>query len=40
LLTAAEVPVPTVAAYAWQANPLATLFNDAGLPAEPFRPDE
>jgi hypothetical protein len=22
--------------YAWQANPLATLYNKAGLPAEPF----
>jgi len=25
--------------YAWQANPLATLYNAAGLPAAPFRSD-
>lgn len=31
-----EVPEPVAARYAWQANPLATLFNGAGLPAAPF----
>ncbi|HEY0944697.1 MAG TPA: sialate O-acetylesterase [Opitutaceae bacterium] len=40
VLTAAEVPSPAVARYAWQANPLATLFNGAGLPAAPFRTNE
>ena len=31
---------PIAAHYAWQANPLATLFNGAGLPAGPFRTDD
>jgi sialate O-acetylesterase len=26
--------------YAWQSNPIATLFNGAGLPAVPFRTDD
>jgi sialate O-acetylesterase len=30
---------PVAARYAWQGNPLATLFNGAGLPAGPFRTD-
>lgn len=34
-----DVPAPVAARYAWQANPLASLFNGAGLPAEPFRTD-
>jgi hypothetical protein len=33
------VPDPQAARYAWQANPAATLFNGAGLPAVPFRTD-
>lgn len=33
------VPQPKAARYAWQANPLATLFNGVGLPAVPFRTD-
>lgn len=40
VISSPEVPQPIVARYAWQANPLATLFNGAGLPAEPFRTDE
>jgi sialate O-acetylesterase len=40
VVTSPDVPAPTVAQYAWQANPLATLFNAAGLPAVPFRTDE
>ncbi|HYD84745.1 MAG TPA: sialate O-acetylesterase, partial [Opitutus sp.] len=40
VISSPEVPRPAFARYAWQANPLATLFNDAGLPAEPFRTDE
>lgn len=35
-----EVSEPVAARYAWQANPQATLFNAAGLPAEPFRTDD
>lgn len=33
------VPEPEAARYAWQANPNATLYNGAGLPAVPFRTD-
>lgn len=33
------VPQPVAVRYAWQANPLATLCNGAGLPAAPFRSD-
>jgi sialate O-acetylesterase len=33
------VPQPEAARYAWQANPGATLYNGAGLPAVPFRTD-
>lgn len=35
-----DVPKPVAARYAWQSNPLATLFNGAGLPAVPFRTDD
>ena len=35
-----DVPHPIAARYAWQANPNATLFNGAGLPAVPFRTDD
>jgi sialate O-acetylesterase len=34
------VPDPVAARYAWQANPAATLYNGAGLPAVPFRTDD
>jgi sialate O-acetylesterase len=34
-----SVPQPKEVRYAWQANPPATLFNGAGLPASPFRTD-
>jgi sialate O-acetylesterase len=39
ILASPEVPKPKAARYAWQANPVATLFNGAGLPAVPFRTD-
>lgn len=39
VVSASTVPAPTVVRYAWQSNPLATLVNGAGLPAEPFRTD-
>ena len=40
VVSASEVPNPVAARYAWQANPKATLFNGAGLPAIPFRTDD
>lgn len=40
VVSTSEVPNPVAARYAWQANPKATLFNGAGLPAIPFRTDE
>jgi sialate O-acetylesterase len=40
VVSSASVPDPKAARYAWQANPTATLFNGAGLPATPFRTDD
>jgi sialate O-acetylesterase len=40
VVTSPTVPNPVAARYAWQGNPAATLFNDAGLPASPFRTDD
>jgi len=40
IVSSPEVPEPVAVRYAWQANPLATLFNGAGLPAAPFRTDD
>lgn len=40
VLSSAAVPDPVAVRYAWQANPLATLFNGAGFPAVPFRTDD
>jgi sialate O-acetylesterase len=40
VVASAQVPQPVAVRYAWQANPLATLFNGAGLPASPFRSDD
>jgi sialate O-acetylesterase len=37
VVSAPGVPNPVAVRYAWQANPRATLFNRAGLPAKPFR---
>ena len=39
VVSSASVPNPKEVRYAWQSNPLATLFNGAGLPAAPFRTD-
>ncbi len=39
VVSSPTVPEPVAARYAWQANPAATLFNGAGLPAVPFRTD-
>jgi sialate O-acetylesterase len=35
----ANVAEPLAARYAWKNDPVATLFNDIGLPASPFRTD-
>jgi sialate O-acetylesterase len=40
IVSSPDVAAPVVARYAWQANPEATLFNGAGLPAVPFRTDD
>ncbi|MGN6363804.1 sialate O-acetylesterase [Asticcacaulis taihuensis] len=39
MVSSPAVPHPVVVRYAWQSNPLATLFNGAGFPAAPFRTD-
>ncbi len=39
IVSSPAVPEPVAVRYAWQANPLATLYNGAGLPAAPFRSD-
>ncbi len=39
IVSSLAVPAPEAVRYAWQANPAATLFNGAGLPASPFRTD-
>ncbi len=39
VVSSKDVPAPKEARYAWQSNPVATLFNGAGLPAGPFRTD-
>ena len=36
----AEVAAPVAVRYAWAGNPYATLTNDAGIPASPFRSDD
>jgi sialate O-acetylesterase len=40
IVSSEKVPHPKHASYAWQGNPLATLYNGAGLPAVPFRTDD
>ncbi len=39
VVSSSQVPRPVAVRYAWQANPLATLYNGAALPAAPFRSD-
>jgi sialate O-acetylesterase len=39
IVSSPSTPNPIEVRYAWQSNPLATLFNGAGLPAAPFRTD-
>ncbi len=40
VLSSPDVSKPVAVRYAWQANPVATLTNGAGLPAVPFRTDD
>jgi sialate O-acetylesterase len=40
VVSSASVPNPKEVRYAWQSNPVATLYNGAGLPAVPFRTDD
>ncbi len=40
IVSSPSVPDPKEVRYAWQSNPVATLFNGAGLPAVPFRTDQ
>jgi hypothetical protein len=40
ILSNPEVSTPAAARYAWSANPEASLYNGAGLPASPFRTDD
>ncbi|HSY17417.1 MAG TPA: sialate O-acetylesterase [Candidatus Acidoferrales bacterium] len=40
IVSSPQVTAPVAARYAWQANPEATLYNGAGLPAAPFRTDD
>jgi sialate O-acetylesterase len=40
LVSSPDVLNPVAARYAWQANPAATVYNGAGLPAVPFRTDD
>jgi sialate O-acetylesterase len=35
-----QVEEPVAVRYAWADNPVATLYNEAGLPASPFRTDD
>jgi len=39
-LKAPGVPNPTAVRYAWANNPEANLYDNAGLPAPPFRTDD
>ncbi|MCL2303960.1 MAG: sialate O-acetylesterase [Planctomycetaceae bacterium] len=39
VLTCPEVPHPVAVRYAWADNPVCNLYNEAGLPACPFRTD-
>ena len=40
LVWSAEVPHPTAVRYAWADNPIVNLYNEADLPAAPFRTDD
>lgn len=40
IVSVPQIQNPVAVRYAWQSNPVATLFNGAGLPAVPFRTDD
>ncbi len=40
VLSAPEVSQPVAVRYAWDVNPVCNLYNQAGLPAAPFRTDD
>lgn len=40
VVSSPQVPAPVAVRYAWSNNPTCNLYNDAGLPAGPFRTDE
>jgi sialate O-acetylesterase len=40
VVSSPAVPDPVAVRYAWDSNPQACLYNDAGLPAVPFRSDD
>ena len=40
IVSSPQVSQPKTVSYAWQSNPVATLFNGAGLPAAPFHSDD
>ena len=40
ILSSAQVPKPVAARYAWANDPQCSLYNQAGLPAPPFRTDD
>lgn len=39
LVSSPKIPNPTEVRYAWSSNPKVNLYNEAGLPASPFRTD-
>jgi len=40
VVSSAAVPNPVAVRYAWADNPVCNLYNNAGLPASPFRTDD
>jgi sialate O-acetylesterase len=40
VVSSPEVPKPVAVRYGWANNPIANLYNNAGLPASPFRTDD
>lgn len=40
VVSSPDVPQPVSVRYAWAANPIFSLYNDAGIPASPFRTDD
>jgi len=40
VVSSPDVPFPIAVRYAWADNPVCNLFNEAGLPASPFRTDD